>query len=123
MTKLLVCGARDWTDRQRIADVLASYCERGHVEVIHGDAPGADTLAREVAESYGFSVRGFPPDHARHGDQAGPMRNIAMVDDRPDKVIAFYDGDSQGTQHTIDEAAKRGIPVEIYSSQPKGALS
>jgi hypothetical protein len=37
-----------------------------------------------------------------------------MLDTDPDVVIAFWDGTSRGTRHTIDSAIRRGIPVEAY---------
>jgi hypothetical protein len=114
--RLLACGSRDWTDRGRIAAVLAGYAAHRPIEVIHGDAPGADALAADVARSYGYAVRAFPPDEARHGDRARPMRNLAMLDARPDVVLAFHDGDSPGTQHTIDEARRRAVPVREFAS-------
>lgn len=41
------------------------------------------------------------------------IRNIEMLDQKPDLVLAFWDGASTGTGHTVAEAGKRGIPVEI----------
>jgi hypothetical protein len=37
-----------------------------------------------------------------------------MLDTKPDLVLAFQRDGSRGTQHTIDEARKRGIPVEVH---------
>jgi hypothetical protein len=39
-----------------------------------------------------------------------------MLNGSPDLVIAFWDGESRGTRHTIDEAKRRGIPVEIVGA-------
>lgn len=89
--------------------------EHSDVEVIHGDARGADLLAAAAAMRLGFGVRAFPANWKLHGRAAGPIRNLQMLDERPDKVIAFHDGRSRGTQHTIDEARRRGIPVEIVA--------
>jgi hypothetical protein len=114
--KVLVCGSRDWADQDAIADVLADFTTEPDVEVMHGDAAGADRLAGEVASFYGFSVRKFPADWRAHGKAAGPIRNLRMLDEKPDCVLAFQRNGSRGTQHTIDEARKRGIPVEVHSS-------
>jgi hypothetical protein len=115
MARLLVCGSRDWGDLDTIAEVLAAYIGRPHMVVIHGAARGADSLAGEVAEDYGWDVRAFPADWERHGKRAGILRNLMMLDERPDRVIAFQRNGSRGTQHTIDEARRRGIPVEVYT--------
>jgi hypothetical protein len=39
-----------------------------------------------------------------------------MLDDEPDRVLAFQRNGSRGTQHTIDEARRRGIPVEVVDA-------
>lgn len=53
------------------------------------------------------------PANWKLGRRAGPIRNQLMLDQNPDKVIAFHDGRSRGTLHTITEARRRGISVEI----------
>jgi hypothetical protein len=113
--KVLVCGSRDWDDQDTIADVLSDYVTEPHVEIIHGAAPGADTLVAEVAELYGFDVRAFPADWSR-GRRAGPERNLRMLDECPDHVIAFQRNGSRGTQHTINEARRRGISVWVIEA-------
>jgi hypothetical protein len=114
--RVLVCGSRDWTDEATIADELAEFAhEPERVEVIHGAARGADMMAARVASVYGYDVRGFPADWDRYGKRAGFLRNIEMLDAQPDLVLAFQRNRSRGTQHTIDEARKRGIPVAVIS--------
>ncbi len=109
---VLVCGSRTWTDRHAILDALLCRAPR---EVIHGAAPGADRIAADIARLYLINARAFPADWAKHGKRAGILRNLAMLDERPDLVIAFQRGGSRGTQHTIDEARRRGIPVEVFA--------
>ena len=118
--RLLVSGPREWTDERAVADVLARYADGRDVELLHGDAPGVDAIAARIAVGHGWTVRAFPPDAARHGPRARPMRNLAMLDERPDLVIALHDGRSEGTQHTIDEARRRGIPVEVHGPELGG---
>lgn len=108
--RVLVCGSRTYTNARRIRQVL-SELPRGAV-VIHGGARGADRIADGVARSLGFTVMEFKPDWSR-GRHAGFDRNLAMLDEQPDRVIAFWDWRSRGTAHTIGEALKRGILVEV----------
>jgi hypothetical protein len=110
---LLVCGSRDWTDEDQIADVLCDYANED-VRVIHGGARGADRLAERVARVYGYAVQAYPADWEVHGNAAGPIRNRLMLDRNPDRVLAFHKNQSRGTQDTIDEARRRGIPVTVY---------
>ena len=109
---VLVCGSRAWQDSQAIADRFAKY-PRGTV-VLHGGASrGADYLASLIAKTMGFSQEVMPADWRRLGRGAGIIRNGQMLDRNPDVVLAFWDGSSPGTRHTIKEARRRGIPVEV----------
>ena len=124
MTLILVCGSRDWGDEDFIADVLADYTTELNVTIMHGACSrrvegqemSADMLADAVAEFYGFRRLPILADWHRHGRAAGPIRNRQMLDREPDRVIAFQRNGSRGTQDTIDEARRRGIPVEVYTS-------
>ena len=40
-----------------------------------------------------------------------------MLDEKPDEVIAFQLNSSKGTQHTIDNALKRGIPTRVFTGE------
>jgi hypothetical protein len=109
--KVLVCGSRTWWDPERLRARLAELPE--HAEIIQGGAGGADKLAAEFAADHALPCRTFPADWQRHGKRAGILRNLRMLDEEPDLVIAFWDGESKGTAHTIGEARRRGVPVEI----------
>lgn len=114
--KVLVCGSRDWTDYEAIDRRLSGLPgEHEEIAIIHGAAPGADLMAARAALRWGFEPIAFPADWLTKGKRAGILRNLQMLDERPDLVIAFQRNGSRGTQHTIDEARRRGIPVEVYS--------
>jgi hypothetical protein len=85
--------------------------------VIHGGAKGADAFAGIAAEQLGYDIEVFKADWKQFGKRAGFVRNLTMLNTAPDLVIAFWDGDSLGTKHTIDEARKRGIEVEVYMAE------
>lgn len=112
--RVLVCGSRDWQGedaiRRRIDALPAA------TTVIVGGAPGADWWAELRAELRGLPVEVFKADWRRYGKKAGPIRNLQMLDQDPDLVIAFQRKRSRGTQHTIDEARRRGIPVEVIAA-------
>ncbi|HSV08541.1 MAG TPA: SLOG family protein [Candidatus Binatus sp.] len=109
--KVLVCGSRSWTSEHEIRSVLREF-DRGTI-VVHGGARGADQLAGVVARSLGMEVREHRPRYDRYPGALAPLiRNRHMLDtEKPDLVIAFWDGHSSGTRHCIDEAHKRNIPV------------
>lgn len=83
-------------------------------EIMAGDARGVDEWALMSARLYGLTAH--PPyraDWEKHGKKAGILRNLEMLNAQPDLVLAFWDGKSKGTKHTVDEAGRRGIPVEV----------
>ena len=113
--RVLVCGGRDFADRDLVARTLAPYRPQpitapSEHKIIHGGAAGADTLAREWAEVYGVPYREFPADWKTHGRAAGPIRNQRMIDEgKPDLVVAFPGG--RGTADMIRRAEAAGVPV------------
>lgn len=112
--KVLVCGSRDWADASRLIDRM---CQLSHdTVVIHGAARGADDLAAITARRLGLEERAYPADWRGKGKRAGIIRNVEMLDEQPDLVLAFQRNGSRGTQHTIDEARRRGIPVEVHTA-------
>jgi hypothetical protein len=110
--RVLVCGSRSWDDAAEIAEALKRL-PRGST-VIHGGARGADQLAGTVAAKLGFEVEVYPADWSAYGKRAGFIRNMEMIDTQPDRVVAFWDGRSTGTKHTLDLARRAEIEVEIH---------
>lgn len=112
--RVLICGDRNWRDRDRIARALAKL--PASVEIIHGACRGADQIAGEEAQKLGFIVREFPADWSL-GPSAGPIRNRKMLNElkEGDFVIAFHPNikTSKGTADTVREATRRGIKVLI----------
>jgi hypothetical protein len=115
--KVLVCGSRTfcgspaWSDASPVLQRLNALPR--DAEIIHGDAEGPDRIAHRWAYGLGYVLHVYPADWKRHGRRAGIVRNLRMLDQQPDLVLAFWDRRSNGTGHTIREAQKRGIPVEI----------
>lgn len=116
--RVLICGDREWTDGKLIEHFLElkEYWD-DELVVIHGAARGADTLAGEAATRLGYRVEEYPADWEKYGKKAGILRNLQMLDTKPDEVWAFHDdlAASKGTAHTVREAKKRGIFVMEYS--------
>jgi YspA, cpYpsA-related SLOG family len=117
--RVLVCGGRKFADR----DMLYEHLDVMHRAVtfsvvIHGDAPGADTLAKEWAKSRGVKHLPFPAKWTEYGDAAGSIRNTQMlVEGVPDKVVAFPGG--SGTANMVEQARKAGVRVCIYGEGEK----
>lgn len=118
MTRVLVCGGRDYADEAR---VFAELNDLDPDFLIEGGAGGADTLAWRWANCK------LPPDRRltisaewdRYGKAAGPMRNQRMLDEgKPDLVLAFPGG--KGTADMIRRAKRAGIQVKEIGGSTHG---
>jgi len=110
--KILVCGGRDFRDYRELFSILCDYVGP-ELEIVHGDARGADTGADVFARVYGIKVTPFPAKWDRYGTAAGVIRNKAMLSYGIDLVIAFPGG--RGTANMVKQAEKRGIPIKIVT--------
>ncbi len=135
MTRILVTGSRRFGDYDLALTVLSEVrWEFGpHFVLVHGGAPGADLLLKEMAEARGIETEPHAADWAgpcratckpghrrrrRDGSEycpaAGNYRNQLMVDLGADLVIAFPIGESTGTRDCIRRAEAARIPVRVY---------
>lgn len=75
---LIVCGGRTFSD----SDLLRHHLRRlGPCGIIHGGAPGADTLCGSIAKyELAIPVHVIRADWDRHGKAAGFIRNKQMLD-------------------------------------------
>lgn len=116
-------GSRRWTDRETIlhalADAWAELNVGRDVVLVSGACPtGADAIAEEIWENYlGLTVERHPPDWARYGKSAGPLRNTQMVALGADICLAFPLPGSRGTVHCMRQAEQAGIPVRVVDAQ------
>ena len=108
MTRVLVCGGRDYTDRDAVFRALDRLAP---TVVITGGCPtGADMHAERWTYERGVPVVRYPADWQRYGDAAGPVRNQLMLSaERPDLVLAFTGG--KGTNDMVRRARAAGVPV------------
>lgn len=84
--------------------------------IIEGEAAGADSIARDVAESLGIPVEKYPANWTAHGLAAGPIRNRQMLTEgKPDAVLAFHDDieASKGTKDMVQAAMLADLPVTV----------
>lgn len=110
MRKVLVCGGRDYQNRDILFRILdASNADRPIDLIIHGAARGADSLAQAWADNRGVRCLQFPADWKTDGKAAGPIRNRRMLLEGPDLVLAFPGG--KGTADMKKQARKMGVPT------------
>ena len=115
--RILICGGRNWINKQLIHDVLLKHLNPKADYIIHGDTRGADRLGAEVAAELGVSanrVLSFPADWVKYHKAAGPIRNQQILTEgKPDIVLAFHDNivASKGTADMVRRALKAGLLV------------
>ena len=109
MTRVLVCGGRDFEDRGLLEWALEPF-DSDSTTIIHGAARGADHMAGVWASKKGIPVERYPADWQKHGKAAGPIRNQQMLDEGdPDVVLAFPGGN--GTADMVRRARSAGIEI------------
>lgn len=108
--KVAIVGSRGWKDHEMIRDYVYSLSPDD--TVITGGAKGADQFAEIYARERGLAVLVFRPDWKQHGKAAGLVRNRQIVD-KCDRLVAFWDGQSTGTNHGVGLArdAEKGVIV------------
>lgn len=110
MIRVIVCGGRDYHAKVELFNALDAFHTKNHIiEVIHGAARGADTLAGEWAASRMVPCTPVPADWEKYKKAAGFRRNEEMLKRSPGYVIAFPGGN--GTAHMVEIATKAGVPV------------
>ena len=80
------------------------------VKIISGMADGADSLAIRYADERKLTKILFPANWKRFSCVAGFLRNEDMLSVATHLVV-FWDGKSSGTNHMIEIAKAKGIPV------------
>ncbi len=112
---VMFSGSRDYADLDSVKSVVAGVVTSGLVkEIIVGDARGVDQAVREAAANTEVTLTVYCADWNQYGRRAGIIRNLDMLDRRPDLVLAFWDGSSPGTRHVINHAKKHNIDLEVY---------
>jgi hypothetical protein len=102
-----VVGSREFAKPDLVRRCLDMVLKKGEpFTIVSGGAEGPDTVAKEWGDANGVQVTVFPADWDRLGDKAGPARNAQIVD-ASDAMLAFWDGESNGTLDSIKRARSR----------------
>jgi hypothetical protein len=109
--KLAVIGSRNFNDYELLKRSINESFE-DVTTIVSGGARGADSLGERYAKENGISTEIYLPNWDRYGKSAGYRRNVDIINNS-DSVIAFWDGQSKGTKHSIDISNKAGKKVTI----------
>jgi hypothetical protein len=109
--KILVTGGREYAEKEKVWEALdAVHRKSGIAAIVHGDARGADTLAKEWALERKIDHIPYPADWDKYKKGARPIRNQKMLDrEKPDAVVAFPGND--GTADMIKRSMLAGLQV------------
>lgn len=108
--KIAIVGSREGFSYERVAEFVGTL--RKSDIVISGGARGIDTFAENAAIARGMDVLIYQASWDTLGKSAGFVRNKVIVD-TADRVVAFWNGTSAGTRHTIELAIKANKPTMI----------
>jgi hypothetical protein len=117
MKYLAIVGSRGYERLELVKALVARL--RPSTVVVSGGARGVDRTAQATAFQRGLQVKVFPPDWQRFGKSAGFKRNEQIVK-QADGMVAFWDGQSKGTAHSIQLARKKRIWLRVYG--PDGQI-
>lgn len=115
---IIVCGGRDYEDRERVFHALDMLHAREPITlIVHGacrrsgerEMCGADRWAHQWALARGVKPEPHPAEWDMWGEKAGPMRNKQMAEMGAHGCVAFPGG--RGTANMVRHAERFGIPV------------
>jgi len=123
MARIVITGSRKFNYLAFVRLAIASLPEGTFV--ITGGAEGVDTSAEKAAKNAGHKGHVENANWRPNGvfdKGAGFKRNIKMLDmlvnpQNGDRVLAFWDGSSKGTKHTIDNAKRKNLSYRIFTEQ------
>lgn len=111
MIRVLVCGARDYPNFEKVWGVLDALAHALDYQmvIIEGQCPkgGADRYAEYWARANlpTDQHEPYPADWKRYKKGAGPIRNKQMLEQgKPDIVLAFGGLGGTGTNHMVSIA-------------------
>lgn len=112
--KVAIVGSRGFWDLDLVGEYVNGLPPGD--SVVSGGARGVDVAAERAATLDGRDVLSFPANWALLGKRAGFVRNVQIVD-ACDRLVAFWDGQSRGTKHSIDLAKRAGKPVLVITGR------
>ena len=139
--RLIICGTRSFNNypfMSKILYKLTAKFEFKTLNVISGKNKfrigydkanwpiycGADFLGEKWAHSNHVLVTLFDPKWYGKWPECGPKRNDAMIEYATEEgylgyLVAFWDGESRGTEDCFSKARKAGMKVKVITYKDK----
>ncbi len=129
MFRVIVAGGRGFNDypflKRKLNVILKNQT---NIQIVSGNAPGADKLGEKYAQEMGYDLALFPAawedftapgafkryrkDGTAYNPKAGHDRNEKMSKNA-DALVAFWDKRSTGTEDMIKLATSKGLLVRV----------
>jgi hypothetical protein len=131
--KVVIAGSRSITSYGVVDRAIRQACAEHNItitEVIEGEAPGVDVLAKAWATTNGIPYDPMPADWKNidapgavvrkgkwgpYNAVAGFWRNEEMAK-KGEALIAVWDGESGGTKDMINRARAHGLIVAVINT-------
>lgn len=111
MFRVIVCGGRDFVDRDAIYRALdKAHAKRTIGLLMTGDAPGAEVLAQDWARARHIVHEVYRTHVTRDGSDSLHRRNQWMLGAGANGVVAFP-GVNQEACDLVRQATMAGVPV------------
>lgn len=108
-----IIGSRNFNNYRLLYKTILSLLKLNDIKnIISGGAKGADSLGEKFADDNKINKIIFYPEWNKYGKKAGYLRNINIVENS-DYIIAFWNGKSKGTEHSINLAKKYNKKIKI----------
>lgn len=118
-TRIIVCGSRDFSDHKLLNNTLNNIVAKyENVRIISGHARGADMFGECYAKNNNIPCTVMRAEWDKYGKQAGFIRNNQMIEFAKQAnpvVVAFWDGKSHGTKHSIEAARNQNIETYVIN--------
>ena len=109
-TLVAIAGGKQVEDPEAVWSVLdRTKAKHPDIVILHGGAPGVETVAARWAEARGVDQVVCRPDWAAHGKAAPFRRNDELLSLLPKGVLAWPGNGITG--NLVDKARRLGIPV------------
>lgn len=112
--RVAIVGSRSFGPLGAVRGFIMQHCTAAK-EIVSGGARGVDTCAQESALALGIPTKIYIPDWEGEGRSAGFKRNVLIIK-RAQIVVAFWDGVSRGTRHSLRLAFRYKRRVHVVNN-------
>jgi hypothetical protein len=118
--KVAIVGSRHFPEMDRVREFVEGL-PAGAI-VLTGGASGVDATAGQATRDRALGLIKLPPRFEETTDPGASARRNQELVDAADILVAFWDGNSQGTRKTVERALESGREVHVYLPGSAGLL-